>query len=134
MGPENNVGLRGCWIMECLLPYLTILSMVTVPHIMVGLERMFDYRGVGLERFHCMLLATQDRHYNRLNLGSWDSLVHVLSSKHVDNTILATHHGMPESPAWQGTLLNTLHMYCIRCTSQTTHCIRCASQTTHYIR
>ena len=50
MGPENNVGLGGCWIMECLLPYL---SMVTVPHIMVGLERMLDYRGVGLERFHC---------------------------------------------------------------------------------
>ena len=36
--------------MECLLPYLCIL---TVPHIMVGLERMLDYRGVGLERFHC---------------------------------------------------------------------------------
>ena len=36
--------------MECLLPYL---SMVTVPHIMVGLERILDYRGVGLERFHC---------------------------------------------------------------------------------
>ena len=39
MGPENNVGLEGCWIMECLLPYL---CMVTVPHIMVGLERMLD--------------------------------------------------------------------------------------------
>ena len=51
MGPENDVGLGGCWIMECLLPYL---CMVTVPHIMVGLERMVDYRGVGLERFHCM--------------------------------------------------------------------------------
>ena len=36
--------------MECLLPYL---NMVTIPHIMVGLERMLDYRGVGLERFHC---------------------------------------------------------------------------------
>ena len=36
--------------MECLLSYL---SMVTVPHIMVGLERMLDYRGVGLARFHC---------------------------------------------------------------------------------
>ena len=36
--------------MECLLPYL---SMVTVPHIMVELERMLDYRGVGLARFHC---------------------------------------------------------------------------------
>ena len=45
MGPENNVGLGGCWIMECLLPYL---CMVTVPHIMVRLERMLDYRGVGL--------------------------------------------------------------------------------------
>ena len=36
--------------MECLLPYL---CMVTVLHIMVGLERMLDYRGVGLARFHC---------------------------------------------------------------------------------
>ena len=27
--------------MECFLPYL---CMVTVPHIMVGLERMLDYR------------------------------------------------------------------------------------------
>ena len=36
--------------MECFLPYL---CMVTVPHIMVGLERMLDYRGVGLTRFHC---------------------------------------------------------------------------------
>ena len=37
--------------MECLLLYL---SMMTVPHIMVGLERMLDYRGVELERFHCI--------------------------------------------------------------------------------
>ena len=36
--------------MECLLPYLCI---VTVPHIMVGLEKMLDYRGVGSVRFHC---------------------------------------------------------------------------------
>ena len=36
--------------MEWLLPYL---CMVTVPHIMVGLERMLDYRGVGLARSHC---------------------------------------------------------------------------------
>ena len=50
MGPENNVGLGGCWVIEYLLPYL---CMATVPHIMVGLERMLDYRGVGLERFHC---------------------------------------------------------------------------------
>ena len=39
--------------MECLLPYI---SMVDVPHKMVGLERMLDYRGVGLERFHCSLI------------------------------------------------------------------------------
>ena len=51
MGTENNVGLGGCWIMECLLPYL---CMVTVPRIMVGLERLLDYRGVRLVRFHCM--------------------------------------------------------------------------------
>ena len=37
--------------MECLLPYI---CMVTVPHIMVRLERMLDYRGVGLGRFHCI--------------------------------------------------------------------------------
>ena len=54
VGPKNNVGLRGCWTMECLLPYL---CMVTVPHIMVGLERMSDYRGVGLTRFHCMCVG-----------------------------------------------------------------------------
>ena len=29
--------------------------MVTVPHKMVGLERMSDYRGVGLQRFHCIV-------------------------------------------------------------------------------
>ena len=40
--------------MECLLAYLCI---VTVPHIMAGLERMLDYRGVGLERFHCMYIC-----------------------------------------------------------------------------
>ena len=36
--------------MEGLSSYL---CMVTVPHVMVGLERMLDYRGVGLARFHC---------------------------------------------------------------------------------
>ena len=36
--------------MECLLPYL---CMVTALHIVVVLERMLDYRGVGLARFHC---------------------------------------------------------------------------------
>ena len=39
--------------MECLLPYL---CMVTVPHLMVRLERMLDYRGVGLVRFHCNMV------------------------------------------------------------------------------
>ena len=51
MGPKNNnVGLGSCWIIECLLPYL---CMVTVPHIIVGLERMLDYRGVGLAVHVC---------------------------------------------------------------------------------
>ena len=45
--------------MECLLPYL---CMVTVPHIMVGLERMLDYRGVGLERFHCTSICNSYDH------------------------------------------------------------------------
>ena len=56
MGPENNVGLGGCWTMECLLPYL---CMVTVPHIMVGLKRMLDYIGVGLARFHCITFPSE---------------------------------------------------------------------------
>ena len=47
--------------MECLLPYL---CMVTVPHIMVGLERMLDYRGVGLVRFHCSGLAIGIDYFN----------------------------------------------------------------------
>ena len=42
--------------MEYLLPYL---SMVTVPHIMVRLERMLDCGGVGLERFHCTTAVFQ---------------------------------------------------------------------------
>ena len=29
--------------------------MVTVPHEMVGLEGMLDYRGVGLQGFHCYM-------------------------------------------------------------------------------
>ena len=60
--PENIVGLGGCWIIECLLPYL---CMVTVPHIMVGLERMLDYRGVGLARFTvvCLLMYCWDIQY-----------------------------------------------------------------------
>ena len=39
--------------MECLLPYICIVS---VPHIRVRLERMLDYRGVGLARFHCIYI------------------------------------------------------------------------------
>ena len=54
MGPENNVGLGGCWIKECLLPYL---CMLTVLHIIIGLEIMLDYRGVGLARFYCMYVG-----------------------------------------------------------------------------
>ena len=36
------IGLGGCWITGWLLLYF---NMVTVPHKMVGLERMSDYRG-----------------------------------------------------------------------------------------
>ena len=54
--------------MECLLPYL---SMVTVPHIMVGLERMLDYRGVGLERFHCISLFRGILRYSELGISLW---------------------------------------------------------------
>ena len=35
--------------------------MVTIPHIMVGLERMSDYRGVRLERFHCSYIQPISR-------------------------------------------------------------------------
>ena len=40
--------------------------MVTVPHIMVGLERLLDYRGVGLARFHCSSL------YILFSVECWD--------------------------------------------------------------
>ena len=44
--------------------------MVTVHHIMVRLERMLDYRGVGLERFHCMCLHDYGYGYEILfNMG-----------------------------------------------------------------
>ena len=52
--------------MECLLSYL---CMVTVPHIMVGLERMSDYRGVRLARFTVVLLFV---------LVKWNEVVVVL--------------------------------------------------------
>ena len=55
MGPENNVGLGGCWIIWS-ASYHTYVCMMTVPHIMIGLERMLDYRGVGLARFHCICM------------------------------------------------------------------------------
>ena len=32
MGPENNIGLGGCWIKERLLPYFNSNVMMTVPH------------------------------------------------------------------------------------------------------
>ena len=35
------------------MPLTILICMVTAPHIMVGLERMLDYRGDRLERFHC---------------------------------------------------------------------------------
>ena len=41
--------------MECLLPYLC-------NHIMVGLERMSDYKGVGLARFHCIIILVVSIH------------------------------------------------------------------------
>ena len=53
--------------MECLLPYL---RMLTVPPIMVGLERMLDYRGVGLERFHCIVILIYVRMYELQNSAS----------------------------------------------------------------
>ena len=41
VGLDKSVGLGGCWITKGLLAYL---NMVTVPHKMVVLERMSDYR------------------------------------------------------------------------------------------
>ena len=52
--------------MKCLLPYL---CMVTVPHIMVRLERMLDYRGVGLARFHCNVVMFVYLHVTCLDHG-----------------------------------------------------------------
>ena len=61
--------------MECLLPYL---CMVTVHHIMVGLERMLDYRGVGLERFHCMKIE-----YTSIKIGVITCINFVLRIDHM---------------------------------------------------
>ena len=32
-------------------------TMATVPHLMVKLERMLDYRGVGAQSFHCTRIS-----------------------------------------------------------------------------
>ena len=56
--------------MECLLPYL---CMVTVPHIIVGLERMLDYRGVGLARF-----TVHSTTYIGTSLHGYIGIIHVL--------------------------------------------------------
>ena len=50
--------------MECLLPYL---CMVTIPLIMVRLEGMLDYRGVGLGRFHCIHFTQSLAHVHYVN-------------------------------------------------------------------
>ena len=51
-GIQKSVRLGGCKITEGLLAYF---GMVTVPHKMVGLERMLDYRGFRLEKLHYSL-------------------------------------------------------------------------------
>ena len=86
MGPENNVGLGGCWIIECLLPYL---CMLTVPHIMVGLERMLDYRGVGLERFHCTNMHLHMYMYVHTNM---DVYSHTYVHTFVHKYLASVHH------------------------------------------
>ena len=63
--------------MECLLPYL---CMVTVPHIMVRLERMLDYRGVGLERLHCIYVAKVHTHFYILEFQFTDGVGEFLCS------------------------------------------------------
>ena len=57
--------------MECLLPYL---CMVTVPHIMVGIERMLSYRRVGLVRFYCMYTTQQALIFEITNWTSQNGL------------------------------------------------------------
>ena len=65
--------------MECLLPYL---SMVTVPHIMVRLERMLDYRGVRLERFHCILYVVDAFDTHRMYLY-FDASINLYKCAHM---------------------------------------------------
>ena len=60
--------------MECLLPYL---CMVTAPHIMVGLEKMLDYRGVELARFHCKYFCTPQTETQR---KEWLLITQAISS------------------------------------------------------
>ena len=42
--------------------------MVTVPHIMVGLERMLDNRGVGLAMFHCTIIIEPVKWVTGINI------------------------------------------------------------------
>ena len=46
--------------------------MVTVPYIMVGLEKMLEYRGVGLERFYCIGIIITIITYRDLSFESND--------------------------------------------------------------
>ena len=76
--------------MECLLPYL---CMATVPHIMVGLERMLDYRGVGLGRFHCIMKLINHK------ISCEDKLIDMFTN-YATNT---THHNYYGQPTLDGT-------------------------------
>ena len=60
--------------MECLLPYL---CMVTVPHIMVGLERMLNYR------FHCNTMCI---HFLEINMHIHMFLQYIRTYVHTVHT------------------------------------------------
>ena len=66
--------------MECLLTYL---CMVTVPHIMVGLERMLYYRGVGLGRFHCISFFVIRQSIVTLNTPAFSDFSYVYSLRRI---------------------------------------------------
>ena len=67
--------------------------MVTVSHKMVGLERMSDYRGVGLQRFHCTSVPTYVSVSTTYCFSSDSLFTHVKFAE--------TEHKRPSSPASQ---------------------------------
>ena len=59
----RSVSVFSSSLLDYRVPLTILMYMVTVPHIMVGLERMLNYRSVGLARFHCITHYASNNNY-----------------------------------------------------------------------